>query len=463
MESIYLNEVIRGVRGRCVKDSADIRLSGICTDSRKVKKGDLFIALIGENFDGHNFIKTAVEKGSEAVIASKAVDKEPAVPLIMVDDTAQALLDLAGFYRQRFREPVIAVTGSVGKTSTKDMISAVLSAKLQVHKTAGNFNNNIGLPLTIFQFEKNHDVMVVEMGMRGFGEIRSLTKVARPSIAVITNIGISHLERLGSQGNILRAKMEVVEGLGEKGILMLNGNDPLLSSVTKNLSAYLPENFPKESLEKIVYVAVEKEADYTAYDLINLGEEGVSFKVKLKGEEYQFHIPAVGEHNVSNALFGIACGMELGLSPEEVVSGVGSYHSEKLRCDILEREGIKFINDSYNASPDSMKAALNILAKLAQGKRSVAIIGNIFELGDMAGPGHFQVGKMCRELNVDFTAIIGENAQDVAQGISDKEKYRIFKNHEEIVDYLKGYLKKGDVVLIKGSRGMRMEKILELW
>lgn len=463
MEGIYLDEVIRGVKGRCLKDTGNILLSGISTDSRKVKKGDLFIALIGENFDGHDFIKTAVEKGAGAVIVSQSVDVEPAVPLIMVNNTAQALLDLAGFYRQKFRQPVIAVTGSVGKTSTKNMISSVLSAKLQVHKTAGNFNNNIGLPVTIFQFEEKHDVMVVEMGMRGFGEISALTKAARPSIAVITNIGISHLERLGSRKNILRAKMEIVEGLGEKGILMLNGNDPLLSKVSQNLSAYLPAPFPANSLEKIVYVAVEKEADYTAYNLVNQGEDGVSFKVKLKGQEYVCHIPAVGEHNVSNALFGIACGMELGLSPEEIVSGVGSFRPEKLRCDILEREGIKFINDCYNASPDSMKAALDILAKLAQGKRSVAIIGNIFELGDMAGPGHFKVGKMCRELNVDFTAIIGENAVDVAEGIGDREKYQIFDNHEEIVDYLKGYLKKGDVVLIKGSRGMKMENILELW
>lgn len=477
MKRMLLNEVIRGVKGRCrcqhSNDTGDylfndLLITGISTDSRKVKKGDLFIPLLGGNFDGHDYIKTAVEKKAAAVISSRQLDFHLPVPLIMVPDTSQALLDLAGFYRQKFRQPVIAVTGSVGKTSTKDMIGAVLSSKLRVHKTAGNFNNDIGLPLTIFQFEEDHQVLVLEMGMRGLGEIRALTKVAEPSIAVITNIGIAHLERLGSQENILRAKMEIVEGLsgiGEKGILILNGNDFFLSKIKKkeDLSFYLPKSFPKDAVKKIITVAVEKEGDYTAYDLVNQGEAGVSFKVRLMGQEYLFHLAALGEHHVSNALCAIACGVELGLSPAEIVAGVASFHPEKLRCDIVERDEIKFINDSYNASPDSMKAALRILAKLAEGKRAVAVLGNIFELGEMAGPGHFEVGEMCRTLNVDFTAIMGENAEDVAQGIGDPSKYKIFSTHQGIVDYLKGYLQKDDVVLIKGSRGMKMEKILELW
>jgi UDP-N-acetylmuramoyl-tripeptide--D-alanyl-D-alanine ligase len=451
MKNISLTEVIEAVQGSCDNDGADLLLSGISTDSRKVKAGNLFIALIGENFDGHDFIHAVAAKGAKAVIASKPADPDITVPVILVRDTAQALLDLARFYRQGFQKPVIGVTGSVGKTSTKDMIAAALSSKLHVHKTQGNFNNNIGLPQTILQFEESHDVMVVEMGMRGLGEISALTQVARPTIAVITNIGISHLERLGSRENILRAKLEIIEGLEENGLLILNGNDPLLNQVRPHFSG------------RIVYVGIEREADYRAYDLTNKGEEGVSFKVNLKGQEYSFHIPVVGMHNVINALFGIACGMELGLSPEELVSGVAGYVPEGLRCNILERDGIKFINDCYNASPDSMKSALDVLADLSQGKRAVAIIGNIFELGEMAALGHFQVGEMCRRLNVDFTAIIGENAGDVARGVGDIGKYRIFNSHEEIITFLKGYLKKGDVVLIKGSRGMRMEKILEMW
>lgn len=453
MKAIYLDEVIGAVRGVCTcpDGTAHILLPDISTDSRKVKKGNLFIALSGENFDGHDFIHKAVERGAAAVIAAKPLAEHPGVPMVLVEDTGQALLDLAGFYRQKFSRPVIAVTGSVGKTSTKNMIAAALSAKCRVHKTQGNFNNNIGLPLTILQWEETHDVMVVEMGMRGLGEISALSRAARPTIAVITNIGISHVERLGSRENILQAKMEIVEGLGENGVLMLNGNDPLLNRVKPDYPG------------KVIDVGVDMAADYTAYGLVNKGEEGVDFKVKLHGREYDFHIPAVGEHNVSNALFGIACGMELGLSPEELIRGVGSYTPEKLRCDILDREGIKFINDCYNASPDSMKAALDILANLALGKRSVAVIGNIFELGDMAGPGHFQVGEMCRKLDVDFTAIIGENAGDVARGIGDSGKYRIFDCHEDIAAFLKGYLRTGDVVLIKGSRGMKMEKILELF
>lgn len=451
MKNIYLNEVILATEGKCESQVQNLLVNDICTDSRKVKSGDLFIALEGEFFDGHEFINSAVQKGAIAVMASKTVFMEKNVPVIMVADTSKALLDLASFYRQRFKKPVIAVTGSVGKTSTKDMIASVISEKLNVHKSQGNFNNEIGLPITIFQWEENHDAMVVEMGMRGLGEIRTLTHIAKPTIAVITNIGVSHLERLGTKENILKAKLEIAEGLDDDGVLILNANDPLLFNLEKNLS------------KKIIYVGMNTKADYTAYDVINNGESGVSFKVRLIGQEYNVHIPVVGQHNVLNALFGIACGMELGLSPEEIVSGIKNYCPEKMRGNILEKDGIKFINDCYNASPDSMKAAMEILHHLGAGKRSIAIIGNIFELGELAGEAHFEIGKMCRKYNVAFTAVIGENAQDVAGGIGESEKYQIFNSHEEIVSFMKNFLQPGDVVLIKGSRGMKLEKILDLW
>ncbi|MGI6678521.1 MAG: UDP-N-acetylmuramoyl-tripeptide--D-alanyl-D-alanine ligase [Dehalobacterium sp.] len=457
MKSMTLDEIARGVGGKLCSSWTKIQITQVSTDSRKVKPGDLFLALRGDHFDGHDFIDKAVASGAAAVIAERKVLTNPTVPFILVSDTRQAFLDLAGVYRQKFDKPVIAVTGSVGKTSTKNMIAAVLSAKLKVHKTEANFNNEIGLPQTILRWSEDQDVMVLEMGMRGLGEIRLLAKTALPNIAVITNIGISHIERLGSKENILKAKMEIVEGMGPKGLLILNGNDPLLG----NISQLYPE-FKNNFAGRIITVAVEKPGDFTAYDL-DQQEAGISFKVDIRGKTYSFHIEAVGEHHVSNGLLALACAMELGLSPEEARAGMAGFRPDMMRGALLELDGIKFINDTYNASPDSMQAALAVLNSLAQGKRSVAVLGNIFELGEMAVPGHFQVGQLCRKYNVGFTLIMGENAPDVAAGISDDKKCRIFDNHEEIVSFLKDYLKPDDVVLIKGSRGMEMERILTLW
>lgn len=458
MKSITLDEIAREVAGELRGDSSNLKIEQVSTDSRKVKPGDLFLALRGDLFDGHDFIPQAVAKGAGAVLAERHVLTDPALPFILVPDTRQAYLDLAKAYRQKFDKPVIAVTGSVGKTSTKNMIAAVLSAKLKVHKTAGNFNNEIGLPKTILEWREDQDVMVLEMGMRGQGEIRLLTGTARPNIAVITNIGVSHIERLGSRENILKAKMEIVEGMGEKGLLILNGNDPLLGEIF----ATFPE-LKNKFTGRILTVAVEKPADYTAFDLEHQGEAGVSFKVEIQGKTYPFHIAAPGEHHVANGLMGIACAMELGLSPEEAQAGMAGFRLETMRGEILELDGIQFINDCYNASPDSMKSALAVLKRLARGKKSVAVLGNIFELGAFAGPGHFQVGQMCRENDVDFTVLMGENAVDVAAGIDNEEKCRILASHEEIVSFLKAYLQPGDVVLLKGSRGMEMERILTLW
>jgi UDP-N-acetylmuramoyl-tripeptide--D-alanyl-D-alanine ligase len=256
---------------------------------------------------------------------------------------------------------------------------------------------------------------------------------------------------LGSQENILKAKLEIVEGLDENGVLITNANDPLLRSINKNIA------------RKIVYVGVETEANYNAYSVVDFGEEGIGFKIKLEGKEYDVRVPAVGVHNVYNVLFGIACGVELGLSVEEILNGINNYHSGEMRLNIIEKNGIKFINDCYNACPDSMRAGLQVLNGLSKDGRTFAVLGNMFELGEMASTAHYNVGKTCKELEIDFAVIMGENANDVAKGIGDINKYKIFKTHEEIIEYLKGTLRNGDIVLVKGSRGMKMERILDLW
>ncbi|PKM94858.1 MAG: UDP-N-acetylmuramoyl-tripeptide--D-alanyl-D-alanine ligase [Firmicutes bacterium HGW-Firmicutes-1] len=449
MESISIKEVIAAVGGKCTIEQ-EMHICRVCTDSRKVEKGDLYIALSGEVYDGHNYVEAAISKGAALAIVSRPIEKVLGVPIILVEDTLKAMWQLATYYREKLAKPVVAVTGSVGKTSTKDMIATILSASYHIHKSQGNFNNHIGMPMTILGLEESHDAIVVEMGMRGLGEISTLAHIAKPSIAVITNIGISHIERLGSRENILQAKLEIVEGLKDNGLLILNANDSLLQKVDRNIT------------KRIVYVGVDTPADYMAYEVVDCGEEGVSFKLMLENKEYDVHIPAVGKHNVHNVLFGIACGIELGMSPEEILRGIQAYQPEKMRLNIIEKDGIKFIDDSYNASPDSMKAGLQVLSSISKGNRAIAIIGNMFELGEMASSAHYDVGKICAETGIDFSMIIGENAIDVAKGIGDQSKYKIFNSHLEIVQFLKEYLISGDIVLIKGSRGMKMEQILEL-
>jgi len=452
MEKLNLREIIEVVNGETKGHSENLSIESINTDSRKKVNNSLFIALVGENFDGHDFVEGAVKNGAVAVIVSKTIDIEVNVPIIKVKDTLKALWEIASFYRQKLSKKVVAVTGSVGKTSTKDMISTVLSVDYNVHKSKGNFNNHIGMPITVLGMENEHDIMVVEMGMRGFGEIRELTNIAKPNIAVITNIGISHIERLGSKENILKAKLEIAEGLDDKnGVLVLNANDPYLKNVDKNVA------------NKIIYIGIDVEADYTAYSVVDMGEKGIQFKVKINDKEYKVETPALGTHNVYNALYAIACGVELGMNIEGILEGIKRYKTEGMRLNIVEKDGITFINDCYNASPDSMKAGLQVLDSLSSNSRGFAILGNMFELGDMAKKAHYEVGKMCNQYNVYFTAVIGENAKDVGKGIDNPSKYKIFKTHEDIVNEMKNILKSGDVVLIKGSRGMEMEKILELW
>ncbi len=450
MERLSLKEIIQAVDGRCVQSYEGIEISQISTDSRKLEKGDLYIALVGESFDGHDFIEEVISKGTAAVIASKPMNGL-FIPILEVEDTLKALWQLATYYRQKLCKPVIAVTGSVGKTSTKDMIATILSRRYQVHKSKGNFNNHIGLPLTLLEMEDRHELAVVEMGMRGFGEISALTHIAQPNIAAITNIGLSHIERLGSQENILKAKLEIVEGLPKNGLLILNMDDPYLAQVTPMAH------------KRMVTIGIEMPADYQAYSVNELGEEGISFKIKLNEEIYEVKVPAIGKHNVYNVLIGIACGLELGMLPEEILEGIQEYQPEKMRLNLLEIKGIKFINDCYNASPDSMQAALQVLAGIAKGGRAIAILGNMFELGHMASTAHYEVGKMCERNAIDFAALLGENAIDMARGIGVPSKFKIFETHEEIVAYMKDTLRTGDVVLLKGSRGMKMERILELY
>ncbi|NLB77626.1 MAG: UDP-N-acetylmuramoyl-tripeptide--D-alanyl-D-alanine ligase, partial [Clostridiaceae bacterium] len=347
MKALTSETISKMVQGR-LEIPSEIMVNQISIDTRTLEKGSLFIAIKGENFDGHDYIKQAIKNGASLVMVREGTSLPGKVPAIFVNDTLKALGMLAHEYRKLFNRPVAAITGSVGKTNTKERLAAILSARYNVHKSMGNYNNDIGLPLSVLEMNDEHEVAVFEMGMRGFDEISTLSEIVNPDIAVITNLGISHIERLGSRQNILKAKLEILEGMTNKGVVVLNGDDELLSG----LKDLLPQ--------KTLFYGIDEDQDVWAYDLSSRGEEGVYFQVKTQTNDMKLFIPAPGIHNVHNALAGIAVAETLNMSEDEIKKGLESFSGEQMRLSIEEKDGIKFINDSYNAAPASMTAAIDV-------------------------------------------------------------------------------------------------------
>jgi UDP-N-acetylmuramoyl-tripeptide--D-alanyl-D-alanine ligase len=329
--------IAKMVNGR-LRAPEDILIKQVSTDTRTLQKRSLFIAISGERFDGHDFVEQAVKMGASLVMVNEGKNIPDDIPAIIVPNTLKALGTLASEYRKLFKIPVIAVTGSVGKTSTKEMIASILSAKYKVHKTKGNFNNEIGLPLSVLELDDSHEAAVFEMGMRGFGEIKLLSNIVKPDIAIITNIGISHIERLGSRQNILKAKLEILDGMNTNGTVILNGDDELLSGLRGLLQ------------QKTIFYGINEGQDIWAYDLSSQGEKGVSFQIQMSETNMDLFVPVPGMHNVHNALAGIAVAHILHMSENEIKEGLMNYTGERLRVGIEEINGIKYINDSYNAA-----------------------------------------------------------------------------------------------------------------
>ena len=452
MQALKCSEIINAVGGTLLSGNRETEITGVSTDSRTISAGNLFIPIEGEHFDGHDFIGQAFERGAAACLTHKKGIPDVDGTVIKVSDTLRALGDLASYYRKKFNLPVVGITGSVGKTSTKDMVAAVLSQQYRVLKTEGNFNNEIGLPLTMFNLDKTHECAVIEMGMSGFGEISRLSRISLPDIAIITNIGLSHIEKLGSRQNILKAKMEILEGLSKNGVVILNVDDQLLSGM-RNLLPY-----------KTIFYGLEDDADYQAFDVKTAGELGTYFKIELNNKTYEVHIPVPGIHNVHNALAAIAAGIELKVPVEKIIKGIGEFTPGKMRLNILQFNGIKIINDTYNASPQSMEAALDVLKDIA-GNRKIAVLGDMLEMGSWADKAHKDVGKFAFESGVDVLISVGDNGRNIAKGAVESgmnpENVHICSNNMEIVNLLEGFLANGDVVLVKGSRGMKMEEIVE--
>ncbi len=449
MKPITIKEILAAVGGKLLCGDENTVFTDVCTDTRKITQGSLFVPLVGEHFDAHDFISDALKQGCAASFSSREnISAEK--PIIYVPNTRRALGMLASYYRQKFAIPVVAITGSVGKTTVKELTAAVLSARLNVLKTAGNFNNEIGLPLTLFRLEDCHEIAITEMGMSGFGEIDLLASMAQPDLGIMTNIGLSHIEKLGSQENIYKAKAELFRHIKPGGTVIINGDDPILSA------------HKSEIKHKVVTVGFHPEFDLYATD-IKPGADSLSFTAVCGKEKASVTLSFPGEHNVTNALLACAAGMQFGISLQDAAKALGTYVPADRRMQFMDAGGITVINDCYNAAPASMAAALRVLCN--QKGRKIAVLGDIKELGEHTQSAHEEIGILAEKLSVDALFTLGDNAKFIANGAKQagmkEEQIFVFDSIDDLNQSLGEWAKSGDTVLVKASRAMRLERVTE--
>ena len=457
-----IKEIIKVTKGKLIIGNEETEIKEFCKDTRIIKPGYTYIGIKGENFDGNTLWKQAFENGAETVILegidfeNEKLEQYKDKNIIKVDDTIQAISDIATYKRELYGKnfPVVGVTGSVGKTSTKDIIASVVSQEYKTLKTQGNNNNNIGLPFTMFKL-KDEEAAVIEMGMNHFGEISYLTKIAKPTISVITNIGTSHIGNLGSRENILKAKLEILDGMDKKVLVINNDNDLL--------HKYYTENKENENIEIHTY-GIENESEVMAEDII-LNENDSEFVCNLKGEKFKVKVLVGGIHFVYNALCAATVGKNLGLNIKQIKQGIETFELTKKRMDITELEnGVTIINDSYNASFESMQASLKYLHGL-KNNRKIAVLGDMFELGEYSKELHEKVGIEVVKNNIDILICSGKNAKYIAEaakenGMNEKQIY-YFEEKEQIQEFIKQNWKNGDAILFKASNGMKFFEIVE--
>ena len=461
MPAFTLDDVIHALQRCIVLEQVKTQFADIVTDTRKIVPGALFVALKGERFNGEDFVAQAVEHGAAGVLVGSGYRQQPgelgATLIKAVTDTQLAYQQLAAFWRRRFDIPVIAITGSNGKTTTKDMTAAVLSARFPVLKTQGNFNNEIGLPYTLLQMNALHRAAVVEIGMRGLGQIAALAPFAAPEIGIVTNVGETHMELLGSLENIARAKGELVEAIPAGGTVILNNDNPYTAAMKDKAAEGV----------RVVTFGIDNDADIKAAALIShAGKTFFQCRIGREGEQKQLSIPMLGRHNVANALAAVAAGWVLGLTAEQIAEGLEGLEMTGMRFECKRLGRYNIINDAYNASPMSMEASLATLKELAadKGKRSFAVLGDMLELGHVAVPAHQKVGQQAAAAGVCGLITLGEMGREIARGAREAglEAVYAFDTHEEAAAKLRELLQPEDTVLFKGSRGMKMEAIIDL-
>ena len=447
MKSFTLKEVLKATSGQYFGDLnlLERELSQITTDSRKVKKDSLFAAIAGERVDGHSFIPQCMEIGALCALCEKSPEGD--TPYILVPSTKKALQEIAKAYREKFDIPFIGISGSVGKTTTKEMIASVLSTKYKVMKTQGNFNNELGVPFTLFTLEDDHEIAVVEMGISDFGEMSLLSSMAQPDVCVLTNIGSCHLENLKTLEGVRKAKTEMFSYMRDGGEVVLSGDDPLLREITEVKG------------EKPLFFGLSEGCEFTAKDIESNNSDRTEFTVCYDGGSFRATVYALGKHMVTNALAAAALGKKFGLTDEEIAAGIEAYKPAGSRQNVIKTEKLTIIDDCYNANPVSMKASMDTLAGF-EGRR-VAIVGDMKELGENEVSLHAEIGKFAVEKKLDLVIAIGPLALNIYKEARPYIDCEWFGTLEEAKLEMHEMLTIGDTVLVKASHSMKFDEIVE--
>lgn len=454
-KEIEVKKIEEICNGEILTNNIENKLHNFIIDSRNINEGDCFVAIKGENNNGNKFLKMALENGASVCL----IDEEPEKDLIeryndrtiiKVEDTINAIQEIAKYKRSLYDIPVVAVTGSVGKTSTKDIIASVLEQKYKVLKTEGNFNNHIGLPLTLLKL-KDHTAVVVEMGMNHFNEISVLTNIAKPTVAVITNIGTSHIGNLGSRENILKAKLEILEGLQENGKIIINNDNDLLHNWAQTVDN-----------NNVFTYGIENKSEFMPKNIED-NNSGTEYEINIEEAEYNIKVPVMGEHFIYNSLCAIAVGRALNIEPEKIIQGIANFKLTAKRMDFRKlKNGAVVLADYYNASYDSMKSALEVV-KDYKANRKIAVLGDMLELGEFSEKLHQDVGREVYNNKIDMLITVGSLAKNIAKTaktLGTKEIYEC-ENNLEAAKILKNTIKDGDLILLKASNGMHFGEILE--
>ena len=456
-KDILVKDILDICKGKLLCGNEEEICENFSRDSREINVGDIYLGIKGERFNGSNFYREAFEKGAKGCILQNIEISQEDINtyndkfIIIVENVVDALQRIAKYKRSLYNIPVIGITGSVGKTSTKDIIASVMATKYNVLRTEGNYNNEIGLPLTVLKL-KEHNALVLEMGMSAFGEISLLTDIAKPTTAVITVIGSSHIGELGSRENILKAKLEIIEGLDKDGALIINNDNDLLNLWNKGNNNH-----------KHITYGIENKSILNAKNII-IREEGSSFEIEVNNKNYTIEVPVAGKHFIYNSLAAIAVGLENDIEMEKIIEGISNFSLTKRRMEIIKNSNdITIINDCYNASYESVKAALEYVSSL-KSNRKIAVLGDVLELGEFSKQMHQKIGEEVVNNNIDILVTVGKEAKIIADTVKDKseniEVYS-FDENQDASNLLKQIMEENDVILVKASNGMHFEEIVE--
>ena len=442
---VKVSDIAAAAEGKLLCGDENTVITSFITDSREAKAGAMFVPIRGERADGHSYIPAVLEGPAAAAFTDHEIPLGEK-PLVLVKDCREALQKAAAWYRDQFAIPIVGITGSVGKTTAKEMVAQALSAQFRVLKTAGNQNSQVGVPITVCGLRKDHTAAVVEMGVSMPGEMARIAGVVKPTCAVMTNIGVSHIEFMQTRENILVEKARIADYLPPDGALFVNGDDDLLPTLKETMGS------------RVVTFGLGPTCDWRAFGL-NEADKGTFFTCQSPaGERTELFVPAAGEHNVRNALCAMAVARYLGVPAGDVVRAISAYKAPAMRQQMVEANGLLIIDDSYNASPDSMRSAIDVLStRPVTGKRA-AVLADMLELGDFSQQGHYQVGQYAKERGVELLVAVGPLSREIAAGYG--EGARWFATNEEAAAFLRDALRPGDAVLVKGSRGMKTDEIV---